>query len=123
MSPLTALGRFTGGTCAAIGGLQLLGGTAVEPGMSADPTVDSYVRFMGTVFAGYGLGWLEAARAPEPDLTRMRVLAGLMAVGGLGRVMARAKVGPPHRFHDVLLAIELAAPVLVEVAARADRRR
>lgn len=89
--------------------------------MRRDATVDSHVRFMGPVFAGYGLGWLDAVAAPEPDLDRMRRLAGLMAVGGIGRLITRATVGRPHRFHDLLLTVELGAPIVVEVLAR--RRR
>lgn len=89
--------------------------------MTGDATVDSHVRFMGPVFAGYGLGWLDAASSPEPDLGRMRVLAGLMALGGVGRLATRTTMGRPHRFHDLLLAVELAAPIVVEALARRDR--
>ena len=90
--------------------------------MSDDATVDSHVRFMGPVFAGYGLGWLDAANSSEPNLERMRALAGLMALGGVGRIATRATLGRPHRFHDLLLAVELAAPIVVELAGRRDRR-
>ena len=121
MSAPRTLGRLTGWTCIAIGGVQLVGGVRGEPGMAADATVDSHVRFMGSVFAGYGLGWLDAAAAPEPDLRRMRVLAWLMAIGGVGRLATRATLGRPHRFHDLLLGVELAAPVVVEVASRRAR--
>ncbi|WP_246584886.1 DUF4345 domain-containing protein [[Mycobacterium] fortunisiensis] len=114
------LGRVTGWTCIAIGGIQLIGGVRAEPGMTNDATVDSHIRFMGPVFAGYGLGWLDAASAPQPDLNRMRTLAGLMALGGIGRLVTRATLGRPHRFHDLLLGIELAAPVVVEVVGRRD---
>lgn len=86
--------------------------------MTGDATVDSHVRFMGPVFAGYGLGWLDTVSAAEPDLGRMRLLAGLMALGGVGRLVTRATVGRPHRFHDLLLAVELAAPVVVEILGR-----
>ena len=37
-------------------------------------------------FAGYGLGWLDAAGREEPNVNRMRVLAGLMAAGCAGRL-------------------------------------
>ncbi|HVW41558.1 MAG TPA: DUF4345 domain-containing protein, partial [Amycolatopsis sp.] len=121
MSALRILGRVTGWTCIAIGGAQLIAGTRGEPGMTGDATVDSHVRFMGPVFAGYGLGWLDTASAPEPDLNRMRMLAGLMALGGIGRLATRATLGRPHRFHDLLLAVELAAPVVVEVLGRRER--
>ena len=112
-------GRVTGWACIAIGGLQLVGGMRGEPGMRGDATVDSHVRFMGPMFMGYGMGWLDAS-TPPADLDRMRVLAGLMAVGGVGRLVTRATIGRPHRFHDVLLAVELAAPVVVEILGRRD---
>lgn len=121
MTGLKILGRITGWVCIAIGGIQLVGGVRGEPGMTGDATVDSHIRFMGPVFAGYGLGWLGAASAPEPELNRMRTLAGLMALGGVGRLVTRATLGRPHRFHDLLLGIELAAPVVVEVVGRRER--
>lgn len=121
MSALRTLGRVTGWACVTIGGVQLVGGTRGEPGMTGDATVDSHVRFMGPVFAGYGLAWLDAAAAGEPDLRRMRLLSGLMALGGVGRLATRANLGRPHRFHDVLLAVELAAPVVVEAVGRRER--
>lgn len=121
MPTLGTLGRATGWTCIAIGAVQLIGGVRSEPGMTGDATTDSHVRFMGPVFAGYGLGWLDAAAGREPDLDRMRVLAGLMALGGIGRLATRTAVGRPHRFHDLLLAVELAAPVVVEVSGRRER--
>lgn len=121
MSALKTLGRVTGWACVAIGGLQLVGGSRVEPGMDADATVDSHVRFMGSVFVGYAVGWLDAANQPVADLNRMRMLAGLMALGGAGRLITRATLGRPHRFHDGLLVVELAYPVLVEIVGRRDR--
>jgi hypothetical protein len=121
MSALRTFGRVTGWTCMAIGGIQLFGGVRWEPGIAGHATVDSHVRFMGPVFAGYGLGWLDATAAPDPDLDRMRVLAGLMALGGVGRLATRATLGRPHRFHDLLLAVELAAPVVVEALAWRER--
>jgi hypothetical protein len=42
----------------------------------------------------------------------MRLLAGLMGAGGAGRLVTRATLGRPHWFHDVLLALELATPVI-----------
>ena len=117
MSGLTVAGRVTGWTCIAIGGLQLLGGTRGEPGMTADATVDSHVRFMGPMFIGYGIDWLHAS-TPLADLNRMRLLAALMAVGGAGRLITRTTIGRPHRFHDVLLLVELAAPIVVEALGK-----
>lgn len=117
MMTLKMLGRVTGSISAAMGAFQFLGGVRGEPGMSGNTTTDSHVRFMGPIFIGYSLGWFDAASS-EPDLARMRRLAGLMALGGVGRLVARRSGGRPHRLHDVLLAIELGVPVAVEVAAR-----
>lgn len=89
--------------------------------MKADATVDSHVRFMGSAFVFYGLGWVEAAASPTPDLQRMRALSGLMALRGANRLVTRVTVGRPHRFHDLLLGMELAAPVVVEVFGRLER--
>ena len=122
MSKLRALGQVTGWTCIAIGGMQLVAGVRGEPGMRGDATVDSHIRFMGPVFAAYGAGWLEAAAGREADLNRMRLLAALMAVGGVGRLATRATLGRPHRFHDLLLGVELAAPAVVEVVGRREQR-
>ncbi|AKU18664.1 DUF4345 domain-containing protein [Luteipulveratus mongoliensis] len=121
MSSLANLAKVTGWTCVGIGALQLLGGVRVEPGMAEDATVDSHVRFMGPMFMGYGLAWLDAGRGPQPDLQRARILAGLMALGGVGRLVTRATIGPPTRLHDGLLAIELVAPAVVETFARRGR--
>lgn len=89
--------------------------------MIGNATVDSHVRFMGPVFAGYGLSWLDAAASDEPDVGKMRVLAGLMALGGVGRLATRLTLGRPHRLHDLLLAVELSAPVVVEALVRRAR--
>ena len=123
MSGLRTFGRVAGWTCVAIGGVQLAGGVRGERGMDGDATVDSHIRFMGPVFAGYGMGWIDATAGREPDLGRMRVLSGLMALGGIGRIVTRATRGRPHRFHDLLLITELTAPLAVEALARRDRNR
>lgn len=121
MTALRTVGRVTGFACMAFGAVQLAGGTRVEPGMNGNATVDSHVRFMGPVFAGYGLSWIDAATSDEPDVDKMRVLAALMALGGVGRLATRITLGRPHRLHDLLLAVELSAPVVVEALVRRDR--
>lgn len=107
---MTGFARTMGWSCVAIGSLQLIGGARVEPGVAPEPTTDSHIRFMGPMFIGYGLGWLDAAASG--DVGRMRLLAGLMGAGGAGRLVTRATLGRPHWFHDVVLALELATPVI-----------
>ncbi len=101
----------------AIGVLQAAGGSRIEAGMgNVDATVDSHVRFMGAMFVGYGMSWLDAAQ--RDDVPRMRLLAALMGAGGASRLLTRAGKGAPHRVHDVLMLTELACPVVVEALAR-----
>lgn len=124
MSALTWTARATGCFCVGVGALQMLGGTRAEPGIDAEPTTDSHIRFMGPVFVAYGLRWLRAASGPESDLRALRELAGLMAAGGASRLLTRATLGErPHRFHDVLMATELSAPIIVEALASAAGTR
>lgn len=103
----------------AIGALQMFGGAGVEPDIDERATVDSHIRFMGSVFIAYGWDWYRASSG-TPDLGRMRVLGGAMAAGGLSRLITRATLGAPHRFHDALLVTELGVPALVEVMARRE---
>lgn len=44
----------------------------------ASPTVDSHVRFMGPMFIGYRVAWLDAVE--RHDARRMRLLASLMGL-------------------------------------------
>lgn len=119
---LPTLAKTCGYACVAIGSAQLLLGAAAEPGLDrASSPVDSQVRFFGPVFAGYGLAWIAAASGDQPDLRRMRELGGVMALGGLGRLISRARTGRPHPFQDLLTVIELAWPATVETMARSAR--
>lgn len=120
MTVLSILARGLGWSSIAIGALQMAGGAHTEAGMSdADATVDSHVRFMGTMFMGYGVAWLDASA--RSDTGRMRLLAALMGLGGASRLITRATRGRPHRFHDVLMAVELATPLVVEGLVRVGK--
>lgn len=120
---VTRVSRVIGWACVGIGALQMAAGAAAEPGLEREATVDSHVRFMGSVFVGYGMSWLAGSPAHGgADVPRLRALAGLMALGGTGRLLTRATIGRPHRFHDLLLATELSAPLVLEAARRADAR-
>ncbi|MFE6502771.1 DUF4345 domain-containing protein [Kitasatospora sp. NPDC057738] len=115
--------------CVAIGFLHILLGNDAMPGIAdAGPTVGSFGRFMGAVFAGYGVAWIRAARqAPVPAGT-VRWLAAVLLLGGLARVLSIVVDGRPHWFQLVLMAIELGlAPVYLWLAdadadADADER-
>nr|WP_300082890.1 DUF4345 family protein [Propioniciclava sp.] len=87
---------------------------------STSPTVDSHVRYMGAMFAGYGIAWLDAA--DHDDVSRFRLLAALMAAGGASRLITRGTLGRPDRVHDVLMAIELVTPLIAEASIRLNRK-
>jgi len=102
-----------GFACVAIGLFHVLLGNAAIPGeSSADATMDSLGRFFGAIFAGYGLAWLHAARQSPIRPTAVRGLAGILLLGGLGRLLSLAVHGWPHWFQVALTVIELALPPL-----------
>ncbi|MFF2817716.1 DUF4345 domain-containing protein [Kitasatospora cineracea] len=106
-----------------IGLLHLLAGNAIVPGTTdAGPTVDSLNRFLGAVFAGYGLAWIRTARQHPIPPAPVRALAGLFLLGALGRILSLAVAGRPNWFQLVLLAIELALPPVYFALATADTR-
>lgn len=73
----------------AIGAYHFALGTASVPGASdANATVDSRERFYSAIFAGYGIAWLQAARNSPIRAGEVRLLAGVMLAGGVGRVLS-----------------------------------
>lgn len=115
---LTAAAGFA---CTAIGLFHLVLGAASVPGEgAAGPTVDSRERFYAAIFVGYGSAWLWAWRQSPVPSALVRVLAGLLLVGGLGRVLSMISNGAPHWFQIVLTVVELVFPPLYLVMATAD---
>ncbi|MGV9322951.1 DUF4345 domain-containing protein [Streptomyces sp. NPDC003660] len=120
---LRILTTLMGWACVAIGLFHVLLGNAALPGAgSAGATVDSWGRFMGAGFVGYGLAWLWAARQrPIPALT-VRWLAGVFLLGGVGRLLSLAVHGWPQWFQIALTVMELSlAPVLLLLAGAEER--
>ncbi|MFF9640864.1 DUF4345 domain-containing protein [Kitasatospora aureofaciens] len=120
---LRVLGWTMGVACVAIGLFHLLGGNTALPG-TADPgpTVDSFGRFMGAIFAGYGAAWIWAVRQWPVPAWAVRWLTAVFLLGGLGRVLAIAVGGRPHWFQLVLMGIELGLPPVYFWLAAADER-
>ncbi|GHC56301.1 DUF4345 domain-containing protein [Streptomyces flavofungini] len=108
---LRILTQLMGWSCAAIGLFHMALGNAAIPGAgSAGATVDSWGRFMGAVFVGYGLAWLWAARQRPIPAQAVRWLAGLFLLGGVGRLLSLAAHGWPQWFQIALTVIELGLP-------------
>ncbi|WBP89979.1 DUF4345 domain-containing protein [Kitasatospora cathayae] len=120
---LRVLAWTMGVACVAIGFLHLLGGSAAFPGIAdPGPTVDSFGRFMGAIFAGYGAAWIWAARQAPVPARAVRWLTAVFLLGGLGRVLGIAVDGRPHWFQLVLMGIELGLPPVYFWLADADER-
>lgn len=88
-SSLRNLGKITGLSCVVIGVYHFALGAASVPGATdANATVDSRERFYSAFFAGYGFAWLGAARRNPIQAGEVRLLAGLMLLGALGRLLS-----------------------------------
>ncbi|WP_330179240.1 DUF4345 domain-containing protein [Nocardia sp. NBC_01503] len=118
------LSLLMGYACVAIGVFHMALGIDGIPDMgSAGATADSQSRFFGAIFLGYGLVWLWAARRDPVDTTAVRWLAGIFALGAVGRFISIAVYGWPHWFQLVLTAIEVVLPpVYFWLAAIQDQR-
>ncbi|MCX4546152.1 DUF4345 domain-containing protein [Streptomyces sp. NBC_01565] len=112
-----------GVSCVVIGLAHVLLGNAAIPGAgSAGATVDSLGRFLGAMFAGYGLGWIWAARQSPIPASTVRWLAGVFLLGAAGRLLSLAVHGWPHGFQVALTVLELALPPLYFWLADADEK-
>ena len=111
---------YLGGIVATSAGLHTLlaGGRSVPPWRPAGPMIESELRFYSAFYVAYGQLLLRTARDEDLDPEALRPLAAALFLGGLGRAAAWLKVGQPHPFQRVLLAVELALPPLMMVEAR-----
>ncbi|MFC9281680.1 DUF4345 domain-containing protein [Streptomyces collinus] len=120
---LRVLTQLMGWASVAIGLFHVALGNAAIPGAgSAGATVDSWGRFMGASFVGYGLAWLWAARQRPVPAQAVRWLAGVFLLGGVSRLLSLAVHGRPHWFQIVLAVIELTLPPVFFWLAGAEER-
>ncbi|MFF7239018.1 DUF4345 domain-containing protein [Streptomyces collinus] len=120
---LRVLTRLMGWTCVAIGLFHVALGNAAIPGAgTAGPTIDSWGRFMGASFVGYGLAWIWAARQRPVPARAVRWLAAVFLLGGVGRLLSLAAHGWPQWFQIALAAIELTLPPVFFWLADAEER-
>ncbi|MBB4779464.1 DUF4345 domain-containing protein [Streptomyces rapamycinicus] len=120
---LRLLTQLMGWACVTIGLYHVALGNAAIPGAgSAGTTVDSWGRFMGAGFVGYGLAWLWAARQRPIPARAVRWLAGVFLLGGMGRLLSLAMHGWPQWFQSALAVIELGLPPVLFWLADAEER-
>jgi hypothetical protein len=74
------------------------------------------------LFAGYGFAWMRATRKSPIRAGDVRLLAGVMLLGGIGRSISLVSNGRPHWFQEVLTAIEFIVPAVFFGLAGADEK-
>jgi hypothetical protein len=107
-----------------IGTLGMIEGPAVLRGVdAAPPDLDSHFRYLSGLLLGIGLGFASCIPRIERRGRRFRLLAGIVVVGGVGRLLSLPAVGIPGEGHVFGLAMELVAvPLIMLWQARVERR-
>ena len=75
--------------------------------------VDSEMRFYAALWAAYGLVMIRVSRLLPERILLAQAMLGLIFVGGIGRVISSIALGPPHPLFQVLMWIELSAPLIL----------
>ncbi|MZD04427.1 DUF4345 domain-containing protein [Streptomyces sp. SID5785] len=120
---LRVLTLLMGWACVAIGLFHVALGNAAIPGAgSAGATIDSWGRFMGASFVGYGLAWLWAARRRPIPAGVIRWLAVVFLLGAVGRLISLAVAGRPQWFQLALTVIEIVLPPVFLLLADAEEK-
>ena len=89
----------------------MLGGEAVFPAASASTAVaDSQIRFLGSVWAGYGVMLWWASNSLKTRRVPLALLGGIMFAGGLGRTLSALKHGFGAEWTRIALWAELIGP-------------
>jgi hypothetical protein len=94
-----------------IGPRAIIGSVAVNPTMAGED------RFFAGMFLCFGIALLWCSRDVQRKRIYVNLLAAVLFVGGIGRLLAVVIDGPPHPFYVAMLALELALPPLMVVAA------
>ena len=104
-----------GGVIATAAGLHtVIAGARSIPGQrTANPSVESELRFYAAFYLAYGVVALHVAPRADRDAAAVRALAGALFLAGLARAGGWLAVGRPHGLQRALLVIELSAPPVV----------
>lgn len=114
----------TGATDVTLGGTLLAAsGANLAIGASADPLVDSQLRFFGAVWAGYGALLWWAAERPWERRRPLFILAITMVLAGIGRAASASIYGVASPAIPVFIALELGGPLALFAWMSGKRRR
>jgi hypothetical protein len=87
------------------------------------PDLDSHFRYLSGLLLGIGFGFASTVPRIETHGRRFRLFAGVVIVGGLGRLASLVAIGMASRGMLAALAMELAVtPLLAIWQWRVERR-
>ncbi len=75
--------------------------------------MDSELRFYAPFWGAYGITLLAIARYPARYRRLVIPATATFFIGGIGRAISWAEIGPPHPFFLSLMAIELVLPTVI----------
>ena len=118
-SALAAVLALFGAVCAIIALAHIAIGPGAIPGsVPVNATMDSEDRFYATLFLGFGLAHIWAARDLKRCARLIMALQATFFAGGIARLVSWAAVGPPADLFIGLGALELVIPPLVWLGLR-----
>lgn len=121
---LQVLVLLFGAVAVVFGSLGVVAGVdGVLDGGSATASLDSEFRYFAAWYVCAGVLLLKSARHVETEGVLLRVIAGALFLGALGRLFSFVEVGRPSTFAVVLMSIEFTVAVVVVLWQLAVARR
>jgi hypothetical protein len=109
--PVRLILGLGGAAAMAIGlGLVFFGPALIPGAGQVSRTVDSELRFYATLFVAYGGVALWCLHQMAAKRRVIMMLAGVLFVGGVGRLCSMLAVGLPHPFFVAMTLVELGLP-------------
>ncbi len=106
------------------GSAGMLLGPAMVDAVALPAAADSHYRYLSGLLLGIGIAFATAIPDIERRTTRVRLLTGIVVVGGIGRFLSLLLRGPPDKPMLAALVMELGVtPCLALWQARVARRR
>jgi hypothetical protein len=88
-------------------------GVGMIPHASRLPALDSHYAYLSGLLLAIGLGFWSAVPGIERRTGRVRLLTGLVVVGGLARAVALVRDGAPGTAMQLALVMELVVTPLI----------
>ncbi len=108
-----------GAVCTGIALVHIaLGPSSIPGSVPVNAVMDSEDRFYASLFLGFGLAHIWAARDLATRAGLILALQLVFFVGGLARIISAIAVGMPGPFFTFLGALELTIPPLVWLGLR-----